>query len=383
MKCPTSASTYAILLCLILLLSGVVLVAKDSQGQVYSSFLASYANPKLQVQCIHTPLWPQPNQNVTITATAVNGSLAPKVVNSIEIVVNTSRSTLLPSTKNVNNNSSLNYTIGPFTNGTMISYGCRATDNSISSTLFTGMKRTVVGAFTEGRAVPVALTGNPSNNLDILFIADNKTFSSPTDANFLGDVEKAIQIFYNQSIFLENQNKTNFWIAQDMGEAKNRCESVPPANWFNAYLLFDAAVILHRDNSIRDCTRNDKEISSANVATAIGQGHLLLHEIGHRPFGLADEYDSGGFYESSSPYQNVFDGNATCIKNGLGTTCRSIPYTYGQNKYFTSDTEPNDLMVDNKQFQALDDRRIEMWFMQCLTPPDNNPPPPPWCKAQR
>jgi hypothetical protein len=170
-----------------------------------------------------------------------------------------------------------------------------------------------------------------------------------------------------------------------MGEARNNCESIPPANWNIAYLSFDAAVILHRDGSIRDCTRNDKEFSTANVATLANKVYVLLHEIGHRPFGLADEYDSGGLYESSSPWQNVFNGEQACTTDALvmGKTCRKIPYEYGLNKYFTSDGQPNDVMVDNGQLENLDKRRIEKWFENCLSPPDNIPGPPPICGTER
>jgi len=379
------------ILLIMLLMSGTILGMKNLEAQIpatdddyYSS--ESYLDSTLQVQCIHDPVFPQANQPITISANVVDESLAPKVAGSIEIVINSNRTEPVIPSKNINSNSTLNYTIGPFTNLTTISYGCSAIDNSTSELSFTGMKRIVIGAFNDSsRAIPVLYTGNRSSNMDILFVASNKTFSSATDPNFLIDVQRAIALYYNQSIFLKNQNKTNFWIAQDMGEARNDCESIPPANWNTAYLSFDAAVILHRDGSIRDCTRNDKEFSTANVATLANKGYVLLHEIGHRPFGLADEYDSGGLYESSSPWQNVFNGEQACTTDAIamGKTCRKIPYEYGLNKYFTSDGQPNDVMVDNGQLENLDKRRIEKWFENCLSPPDNIPGPPPICGTER
>jgi hypothetical protein len=388
MNWPDLGISSAILMSIIVLIWGTFLGIKNSQAQMPGSdySIESYLKANPDVQCIHTPVLPQANQTITVTARVVNGSLAPEVAKSIEIVVlNTGRAEPVIASKNINGSSSLNYTIGPFTNLTTLSYGCHAADNSTSALLFTGMKTIVIGAFNESsRAVPVLLTGNRSSNLDILFIADNISFSSPTDPNFLADVERAILLYYNQSILLQNQNKTNFWIAQDMGQAKNNCESIPPANWNSEYLSFDAAVILHRDDSIRDCTSNDKEISTANMATLATEGSILLHEIGHRPFGLADEYDSGGSYESSSPWQNVYNGEQVCSTDALdmGKTCRKIPYEYGLNKYFTSDGKPNDLMVDNGQFEDLDNRRIEKWFENCLSPPDSVPAPPASCGAE-
>jgi hypothetical protein len=379
-------------LLIMVLMSGTILGMKNLEAQIPTAnddyfSIESYLNSRPQVQCVHEPVLPQANQSITISANVVDESLAPKVAGSIEIVINSNRTELVIPSKNINNSSSLNYTIGPFTNNlTTISYSCSATDNSTSELSFTGMKKIVIGAFNDSsRAIPVVYTGNRSSNMDILFVANNKTFSSPMDPNFLIDVQRAIALYYNQSVFLENQNKTNFWIAQDMGEARNNCESIPPANWNSAYLSFDAAVILHRDDFIRDCTRNDQELSTANIATQEKEGYVLLHEVGHRPFGLADEYDSGGFYESSAPWQNVYNSEQACTTDPLATgkTCRKIPYEYGLNKYFTSDGQPNDVMVDNGQLEDLDKRRIEKWFENCLSPPDNIPGPPAICGIER
>jgi hypothetical protein len=379
---PGLGVSSAISVLLILLISGTILGMKNLDAQIpaFDDYdLDSYLTSGLQVQCIHEPVLPQANQPITLSAKLVDDSLAPKVADSIEIVINSNRTEPVIPSKNVSSSSTLNYTIGPFTNLTTISYGCNVIDNSTSASSFTGMKKIAIGAFNESssRAIPVLFTGNRSSNLDILFVASNKTFSGPTDPSFLIDVQRAIALYYNQSIFLENQNKTNFWIAQDMGEARNNCESIPPGNWNIEYLSFDAAVILHRDDFIRDCTRNDKELSTANMATIAKEGFVLLHEIGHRPFGLADEYDSGGLYESSAPWQNVFNGDQACTTDALGTgkTCRKIPFEYGLNKYFTSDGQPDDIMVDNRQLKDLDKRRIDKWFENCLSPPDSIPGP--------
>jgi hypothetical protein len=380
------------ILLIALLLSGTILGMKNVEAQIPAAddySIESYFNSGLQVQCIHEPVWPQANQPITISAKAVNGSLAPKVAGSIEIVINSNRTEPVIPPKNITSSSTLNYTIGPFKNlTTTVSYGCSVIDNGTSELSFTGMKKIVIGAFNESStAIPVLYTGNRSSNMDILFVPDNKTFSSPMDPNFLIDVQRAIALYYNQSIFLKNQNKTNFWIAQDMGEARNNCESIPPANWNIAYLSFDAAVILHRDDSMRDCTRNDKELSTANMATLEKEGYVFVHEIGHRPFGLADEYDYGGLYESSAPWRNVFNGEQACTTDELtlkmGKTCRKIPYEYGLNKYFTSDSQPDDMMVDNGQLNDLDNRRIEKWFEDCLSPSDNTSASPARCTRER
>jgi hypothetical protein len=372
------------------LMSPTIFSIKDSQAQMsapdYST--ESYLQQSdLQVQCINTPVFPQANQPITIIARIVDESLASNIADSIEIVIDTNITEPVLPNKTINNSSMLNYTIGPFPNLTTISYGCHAIDNSTSTSLFTGMKKIVIGGFNEtSRAIPVLYTGNRSTNMDMLFIADNKSFSSSTDPNFLIDVQSAIAIYYNQSILIQNQNKTNFWIAQDMGQVMDNCEPMPPTNWNSEYVSFEAAVILHRQDSIRDCTMPSTQLSTANMATVAKEGNLILHEIGHQTFGEADEYDNPGFFISSYPYQNVFNTIQDCenyIQDTLafGKVCRKIPYRDSL-EYFTADTKLNDVMVDNKQMQDLDKRRIETWFENCLAPLDSVPAPPAHCKAE-
>lgn len=350
----------------------------------------SESTTNLQMQCAHTPILPERAQAITITARIVDGeSLAPKVAEMIEIKISTNETGVAIPNNIVNNQSTLNYTVGPFMNLTAISYSCHGLDDNRSEIATSENRTLVIGEFVENRATPVLYTGSRIANLDILFIADNMTFSTYKDPNFLTDVQRAIQAYHNQSILLENQDKTNFWIAQDMGQAKDGCESLPPANWNEEYFSFDAAVILHREDSIQDCTMAGKELSTANMATVVEEGYLILHEIAHRPFGLADEYDNPSTPIISHPYQNIFNTLEECerVKNEilaellLDRSCRKIPFVIDGTEYYTFDTKPDDLMVDNKQFQILDLRRIEKWFEECLTPLDNIPPPKDHCRS--
>jgi hypothetical protein len=386
---PSLSSSSAISLVITVLISTPLFIIKDSQAQISAPDYGtdSSLQSELQMQCIHTPVFPQANQPITVIAKVVNELGAPNVVDSIEIVIDNNGTESIIPNKSIKSSSRLNYTIGPFSSLTTISYGCHGTDNSTSTSLFTGMKKIVIGGFNEtNNVLPVLFTGNRSTNLDMLFIADNKSFTSSTDPNFLTDVESAIALYYNQSILLKNQNKTNFWIAQDMGQVKDNCEPMPPTNWNSEYVSFEAAVILHRDDSIRDCTMPSTQLSTANMATVEQEGYLILHEIAHQTFGEADEYDNPGFFISSYPYQNVFNTLQECeiyIQETLAfdKVCRKIPYRDSL-EYFTADTKLNDVMVDNKEFQDLDERRIEKWFEGCLIPPDNIPEPPAHCEAE-
>src|ERR687892_1554499 len=131
---------------LILLISGAILGMKNLDAQIpafddYS--IDSYLTSGLQVQCLHEPVLPQANQPVTVYAKVVDESLAPKVADSIEIVINSNRTEPVIPSKNINSSSTLNYTIGPFRNLTTIAYGCSVMDNSTSASSFTGMKKIV------------------------------------------------------------------------------------------------------------------------------------------------------------------------------------------------------------------------------------------------
>ena len=181
----------------------IALPRQDSEPQVPTAPTPEpESKPELQVQCIHTPILPQANQGITITARVVDEWAEPKVADSIGIEIREMDSNRAePLVVSENSSSRFNYTIGPFTNLTTINYGCHGSiDNSTSTSVFTGLKTIVIGDFNEvigsfngSRAVPVPSTGDSSSNLDMLFIADNKTFSSPTDPEFLIDVETAIR----------------------------------------------------------------------------------------------------------------------------------------------------------------------------------------------
>ena len=43
--------------------------------------------PGLQVNCIHDPIWPQPGQAVTVTAMSLDGTLASRLADAVEIWV--------------------------------------------------------------------------------------------------------------------------------------------------------------------------------------------------------------------------------------------------------------------------------------------------------
>jgi hypothetical protein len=361
-----SRVVYAKFLCIILLLLIAILPTINSSSySLDPNFIVrtgiegrSSSQPNLAVQCMNSPILPLELQSVNITANAFNGTV-PIVVDLIEIFIN--NNTSLP-VATISNSSTLNYTFRA--SPEIISYSCRVVENGRS--IFSGWKTIRI----DTRAIPIIYTREPNNSLDLYFIADNGSYSGPTDPDFLADVEKAIQMYYNETIFLRYQDMINFWISTVGGDAKGECVPEPPRYWSN--LTFpEAGIILHRNNSVRDCALFGKDLFTANMAVEGRANITLLHETAH-VLGEADEYEgldgSQGAYFVNLNFSNIFDSQEACKQDELGKEreCRRI----GETNFFTSDTIPEDLMADNLKMQMLDERRIQ-WVFDCLRNTNN------------
>jgi hypothetical protein len=324
--------------------------------------------PGLRVDCLHSPIWPQPTDMVTITANARDGALAPRVADNIEIWVN-DRTAPARSAGGV----TLAHTVGPFPAGSF-SYGCRVVDDGVP--VFTGWRVVSVGSPALGRAVPVLFTGPLASRIDLVFIPDSASYpAGATDATFLADVRNVIQAYYSEDIYLTNQDKVNFWVAQDTGTARNDCSSETPDNWDDDYTFAETGAVMHRDGTIRDCAPGGEQFFSGDATRLDGGrlGRVFLHETGHRPFGLADEYCCDGGYYQSEPFPNVYSEPEDCADDapGLGRTaaaCREFEedgFWFFDSDWSVSDPATNDLMVDNLTAQGADARRMNWMFGQC------------------
>lgn len=336
--------------------------------------------PGLNVRCIHDPIWPQASDTVTITASSLDGALAPRIADNIEIWVNDTTTPALSG-----GGISLNHTVGPFA-GPSFSYGCRVQDDDL--TVWTGWRVVNIGNPAAGRAVPVLFTGPRSSRIDILFIADRDNYSAASDPNFIDDVGDVIVGAYYQSgttaytsnfdYFLRNQDKFNFWIALDRGDAEPNCDHDPPD--MDRYTFADAGAILHTD-FFRDCAPGGERIFSSWIAPA--SLNIVLHETGHRPFGLADEYCNmrpgsasttcdGGYFQAS-PFPNLYEEPEDCSADApsLGRTAANcqefdevIDWWFDRD-WSVSEPVGDDLMVDNVTPQAADVRRMNWMFDRC------------------
>jgi hypothetical protein len=119
--------------------------------------------------------------------------------------------------------------------------------------------------------------------------------------------------------------------------------------------------------SFRDCAPGGERVFTAEV----GETFVFVHESGHRPFGLADEYCCDGGYFETEDNPDVYEQLSTCnadMVNLGNTSCRQIIASYGDNDdWYTSDPSGNDLMEDSGDHtaQPADRRRIEWIFNNC------------------
>jgi hypothetical protein len=321
--------------------------------------------PGLQGTCIHSPLWPQEGDTVTITANSLDGTLSPRLADSIEIWVDDQTAPASSAMGFTSNFTTSSRSSPSFT------YGCRIMDDGL--TIWTGWRTVAVGdalAGMYGGRIPVLYTGPRSSRIDLVFYADRDSYSSSSDPVFLGDVANAISnAYFTEDVFLDNQDAMNYWLAQATGKADPDCDIEAPQRAWE-----DAGAVFHTD-TFRDCAPGGERVFSTEPTSL----RTMLHETGHRPFGLADEYCCDGGYFQNNPFPNLFDvlsGSPFILgcaedaaSRGLtAADCRTfdedVPWWFDDD-WYTTDPASNDLMVDNQARQPLDDRRIDWLFSEC------------------
>lgn len=345
------------------------------------------------VRCLHSPLWPQPGDDVTITVEALDPALnvgdtiqdtsTPPGPALVSRAVTADRLEIWVNDKNAADHvatttSTTSYTINDINAGDLV-YSCKVATGDEES--FTGWRRTRVGAPAQGDAVPVVLTGGRANRVDIVLVPDGDDYNGAGNAAFQTAMESLIRgSYYGEGYFLARQGAFNFWLARTTGDADRiaaptpsdpsatRCVLTAPANWGDQYSWADAGALLHA-NTFRDCASNGMFSSEP---TSLG---TMLHETGHAPFGLPDEYCGpcdGGYWENT-PNATMWDTLAECQADApslgrVASDCRQITDVDPPNRMFwTSEPDNTDLMNgDRRPPQAGDMRRIDWYLTECL-----------------
>lgn len=308
----------------------------------------------LRVTCSHSPIWPQDGETVTITATLLDETLAPALADELEIHVDDRNTPAASDTFVSSTAHSFTASTGTFF------YGCGGEQTGLG--VFSGYRRVTVGVpAATGNAVPVYFTGEPDQRIDIVLAPDAGSFTGATDPAFQALFENWVTSeLFASDVFVVNQDLFNLWVATDTGTAggftamPRACNNTGPAGFGTTYGFAESVGILHT-NTIRDCAQGRR--------FSAGTTSIIAHEMGHSPFGLADEYCCDGGYFQPPTFPNVYTTQAACQADApnVGRTaasCRSWVSTVDMNTYWTSDPASGDLMVDNAAAQALDIRRI-------------------------
>jgi len=358
----------------------------EADGRAEVRFKIEVLNvPGLHVRCTHTPIWPQPGESVTLTAQALDGNLNAKTVDTVLIA----REGLPDDSASNASSHSVTFTPG----GDSFVYGCRATDPANDK--FTDWRRVSIGLPPMGRAIPVLVNPGMLNGVDLVLVPDQDNYSGPGDPLFLEHAANVIYDaqggVYSERVHLEHQNQINVYLAMDRGDAEAydpsvpTCPHVPPSNLATDYMFAETFAIVHTDD-FRDCARGDGVFSSEPPALSVDSlsKRTFVHEFGHRPFGLGDEYcntrpgaqtgtcDGGYVTGTTGTFPNIFMDPFSCAQDaaneGFGMiTCDSWMDDRGGGPWHTYDPVTNDMMFDNGDGQFLDVRRIDFFYSTCAT----------------
>ncbi len=373
---------------------GAILTSEGADGQntaeIFFRIEAELPTsaPGLHVRCIHDPIWPQAGDTVTVRAEALNDALATHTADEVEVWFGSTTAPIQTCTEA--GVCSATQT-APSSGGSMF-YGCQV--RSELGRAWSGWKRVQVGTPTVGRAVPILFTGPSSGSADIVFVPDRIDFTNANDPDFLQAVSRVIgdayygrahlldpSARYGERLFLDLQDKFNFWIATDEGAANGHPRPdcvVAPGNWGSAYSFADTAAVLHT-RTLRDCAIPNQRVFS----TEPHQSRTVLHETAHSPFGLADEKCCvGGYFETDSD-PNIYVNLDRCHGDVIAlqawdillghvprtsSACRRLEDNFGNptlDPFFTSESAASDLMLNGGRLNGADVRRIEGWFDEC------------------
>ncbi|GAA4983851.1 hypothetical protein [Kineococcus glutinatus] len=333
------------------------------------------ATPGLRVQCLHTPIWPVPGAVVTIRATALDGAGAPLAVADR---VSTKREGVQVASVTGTATTTHQFTAV----GEQFSYECEAEDAGGEQAATTTPRTVRVGP-TADLAVPIVHTGPGDRRIDVVVLPDTDAYVGWADPDFLWDLPAALLGgYYGEEFTLANQGAFNLWIGRSVADIDwppsppgtpnpPPCTITPPEDW-DRYGFAEVGWILH-DDPHRDCARGALRLFGAFD----GDPRISIHETGHVPFGLADEYCcDGGYFTGETPnvYAELADCQADAPAVGRApTACRSLGATTDMQTWFTSDPDTglpgvaDDLMVDQGPLQALDRRRWTNLLTSCTT----------------
>lgn len=326
------------------------------------------SSPGLLVRCLQDPLLPRPGDAVTIDMEVLDGAGGPKVASDLQILVN---NTIM---QRVTAQSQTAYAFTA--NGPHFVLQCRAR-NTVGANPDAEMadtrSRLVRVGFPAERWSPVGVAASAARAIDVVVLVDRDFappagltgLSLPEEPAVLAEIRQALWTsFMNNPYVLANQHRFNFWLGRSTADFQGTATTCilvqPPEDW-DQYAFADVGWIAHRDAAMqRDCAAP----SLRAFGGATNDAAAAVHETGHVPFGLADEYCCDGGYFQAPMLPNVYNGIQACTNDlptdGTAAVCRNIT-----GMVFTSDPLP-DLMTDDRMtFNRLDRRRADWLLDRC------------------
>lgn len=259
-----------------------------------------------QTYAIHTPIYPNANQDVTFTLRLVSGTAKSvalyetvSVINSSGTVTSTGSETGLMAQ---GSSGSLTFPIsftktGGYPANRLVTYRFEVKgDKNTYNHRITFATGTYPAA---NKAVPVYVVGDVNKVFNLVFVPDSDVMNINT---FYDAVSQQIQKGFQTETYLNRfRNSFNFYINPHRGRSRDYDSGLPhlpPSNI--SHLSFAQGVCLLHNADLRDHAGNYSGVSMFS-GELLNFG-VVLHEAGHGMFGLADEYNGGSHWPSLAQY---------------------------------------------------------------------------------
>jgi hypothetical protein len=355
--------------------------------------------PAALVYVQHAPFLARPGQTVELTAKAVDPSGAPRLVGqlsvfgSVQPIPGAAPSTSTTPLRTCTMASTCTATLALPGGHSFFSWMGSAADRdqtTIASTGWRGQRVMDPSLFAQaaGFAIPVdvALTGSSmadtredAMSFDLLFsVSTDFVWTSTTDRQTVGDALAGIMVRLwglagngapALTTFMSRPDLVRLYLTPERPVVSWN----PQANvcdWTAPYTAWaDAIGVLHKT-----ACRDNADPSSRSFSAKLLAMDVVLHELHHALFGLADEYPDGtGGYFEWQPFANVYTTLAGCtaVMGREPSGCTTITERDRVTRmptgrtFFRLDASMPDIMVDNGTQRFADTSRANWKEREC------------------
>ncbi len=181
--------------------------------------------------------------------------------------------------------------------------------------------------------IPLVKNGKSYNKIDIVFVPDID-YQDNIDT-FIDDAVWLVENSYlGATEFYNNRCKFNFYYYPHFGDYEPICEKFDlPSEVETACSFADTAAIIF--------TGGGRACSGPVYSTPPNNKKTPVHELGHKIFGLRDEYASDGGYGEVYFLSNIFESKDNCEAKSINPEdCKEFCPDYN---YYPDDTTQQDL----------------------------------------